>query len=318
MIRVSTGARLHFGLFDVKAPFGGVGLMIDQPRTVVSIHAADRFSNYPANVDRVVEIVRRVAQRLESPHRWQAASLPNCCITIESAADAHCGLGSGTQLALTVAVALNEFFSLDLSRDELVFEIAARGRKSAIGSIGFFNGGLIAEAGGALSCETPSAWTRAELPERWRIVLSCPTSPDASISGEAERAAFEQLAPATSSQRSGLVQLSEQILHFGSTGDFERFCHSVADFNRRSGDLFAPHQGGSYNGPAVCELIQRLQSLGCVGVGQSSWGPTVFACCQNDDEALRLCYSLGDVQCRIVKPQPTGYVLERSPNTSCK
>ena len=43
------------------------------------------------------------------------------------------------------------------------------------------------------------------------------------------------------------------------------------------GEVFAPHQGGAYasaRGEAIAEFARRH---GAAGVGQSSWGPTVFA-----------------------------------------
>jgi predicted sugar kinase len=41
--------------------------------------------------------------------------------------------------------------------------------------------------------------------------------------------------------------------------------------------LFASVQGGSYNGLEVASTIATLQAMGVQGVGQSSWGPGVFA-----------------------------------------
>ena len=49
------------------------------------------------------------------------------------------------------------------------------------------------------------------------------------------------------------------------------------ELNARAGDAFAAAQGGRYAAPAVTALVARLRGLGVKGVGQSSWGPTVFA-----------------------------------------
>jgi predicted sugar kinase len=35
-------------------------------------------------------------------------------------------------------------------------------------------------------------------------------------------------------------------------------------------------------------VIDELREMGAVGVGQSSWGPTVFAMCRDADEAEHL------------------------------
>jgi len=321
-VRVSIGARLHFGLFDVKSPFGGVGMMVDHPRTTVTVSHANSFETKPCSVDRLTEIAQRVAKKL--PESRLQGGLPKCKVTIEAAADSHCGLGSGTQLSLAATVALSEFFRLEISRDELVFSLAARGRRSSIGSIGFFAGGLIAESGtipngGFASLpKTSTGWKRTTLPEDWRVVLACPKSDSTCVYGEAEGAAFATLQAATPEHRSDLVKLSEVILGASAMGDFDEFCLSVGKFNRLSGELFSMIQGGCYNGQAVNQLVKRLEALGAEGAGQSSWGPSVFGFCKTEDEAKAICDSLDEIACRVVKPTRIGYSLERIPSTSCK
>lgn len=315
-IRVTTGSRLHFGLFDVKPPFGGVGLMVDHPRTRIVVDTADSFEVRPCHVDRIAEIASRVAQRL--PIAMTTAGMPNCKVIVESAADPHRGLGSGTQLALATALAMSEFFSLKLSRQQLVQEVSLRGRRSSIGSIGFFEGGLIAENGRDRSYQPCSGWRQQILPEAWRIVLASPPVDAVGVSGEAEGAAFAALAPASREHRAELVRLSEEMMRASEAADFDAFSALVAKFNARSGELFAAHQGGCFNGEAVRTLVDRIMALGVRGVGQSSWGPTVFALCENEIAATRLSQSLDDIHCRVVKPQSAGYELSRSPSTSCK
>ena len=52
---------------------------------------------------------------------------------------------------------------------------------------------------------------------------------------------------------------------------------AIGEIQRRVGDYFAPAQGGRYASPAVAAVVARLRARGVRGVGQSSWGPTVFA-----------------------------------------
>ena len=59
--------------------------------------------------------------------------------------------------------------------------------------------------------------------------------------------------------------------------DLNAFGEALYEFNARAGDAFAPAQGGRYSGPAVANCVARLRARGITGVGQSSWGPTVFA-----------------------------------------
>lgn len=316
-VRVSTGSRLHFGLFDVKAPFGGVGMMIDHPRTTVSVSHSEHFVVHPCQVDRITEIAKRLALHL-SPELTNKG-LPRCALAVETAAEPHCGLGSGTQLSLAVSVALVQWFGLhQLSRDTLISEIASRGRRSLIGSIGFFEGGLISEEGTALSYEDRKNWNRADVPEAWRVLLVHPRSDGGGVCGEAEGAAFASLPAAEPAYRARLAGSGREILHWAAQSNFSAFSQTVARFNAMSGQLFAAHQGGCYNGAAVTSLVERIRGLGVEGVGQSSWGPTVFAFCDSHEMALTLKQDLADMACRIVGLQASGYWLERSPSTSCK
>ncbi len=70
--------------------------------------------------------------------------------------------------------------------------------------------------------------------------------------------------------------------------DLAAFGEALYDFNRRVGEMFAPWQGGLYAHPRSAELVKALRSAGVHGVGQSSWGPTVYAVVPVD-QALELC-----------------------------
>ncbi len=66
-VRIETGSRLHFGLLDTVDPFGGVGVMIEQPVTEVVVSPSDRFVCDHQDRTRIREIVQRVAEFAESP-----------------------------------------------------------------------------------------------------------------------------------------------------------------------------------------------------------------------------------------------------------
>lgn len=303
-VSVRTGARLHFGLLDTRAPFGGIGVMIDRPLTCVRVSAADRFDAGDVQPQRLSAIAGRLSQCYLGATDCQ--SLPRCAIGVLSKAPSHSGLGSGTQLALATATALATHFGLQLSRAELVGTLAGRGNRSAIGSLGFFEGGLISEDGMADDYLATPHWRRAEMPAQWRIVLARPQQFDRPVSGEAEGSAFASLAPAPPRTRNELVRLGEKIITAAEAADFDSFAAALTRFNRSSGALFAPQQGGCYNGPAVTKLVQQMQQAGARGYGQSSWGPTVFAFCASLDSARLLCERLGEAVVTIARPRLCG------------
>jgi predicted sugar kinase len=47
-------------------------------------------------------------------------------------------------------------------------------------------------------------------------------------------------------------------------------------------------QGGEYASAEIADLIADVRACGVRGVGQSSWGPTVFAVVGDSDTALSL------------------------------
>jgi len=58
--------------------------------------------------------------------------------------------------------------------------------------------------------------------------------------------------------------------------DLVSFGEAVSELQERVGNHFSPAQGGSYARPAVESLVRFLKSEGLNGVGQSSWGPTIY------------------------------------------
>jgi len=64
--------------------------------------------------------------------------------------------------------------------------------------------------------------------------------------------------------------------------DLPAFGEALFEFNRRSGGLFQTVQGSEYGSPEGADMIGRLRGMGLRGVGQSSWGPTLFAIAEPD------------------------------------
>lgn len=308
-VRIETGSRLHFGLLDTVDPFGGVGVMIEQPVTEVVVSPSDRFVCDHQDRTRIREIVRRVAEFA------RLTDLPKCHVEVKSRSPAHCGLGSGTQLSLAVAEAVCRALSICCEPTSIACEMAMRGQRSAVGVHGYFGGGLIFEC-----AEEPSALNavrgRVELPNHWCVGLFRPSDEVKKVSGEFEREQFANLLSAGREARSALIRIvSSQILKAAEQGDFPAFASAVHRFNYESGKLFEAVQGGPYNGPAVTRVIERLIDRGALGVGQSSWGPGVFAWFESQREAEALAQSLPpDVTVvAITRPRNQPRTLQESP-----
>jgi beta-RFAP synthase len=131
---------------------------------------------------------------------------------------------------------------------------------------------------------------RVSFPSEWRVVLVTPREAPG-LHGAAELEAFSHLAA-----QSGATARTEALCRLVLLGmlpalaeaDLTAFGESLYDFNARAGEAFAEVQGGVYSGPRVAECVEFLRGQGVRGVGQSSWGPTVFAVVGDEDRAADL------------------------------
>lgn len=248
--------------------------MVDGPAVHLSVTAADRLQTAGPLADRAHDFACRWAQSAGIPAE---PSGPACRIEIRTAAPEHSGLGVGTQLALAVAAALTAWFDRPPLPPAELAQSVGRGRRSAVGTYGFATGGLIVERGRLPDEPISPLECRVPLPESWRFVLIQPRA-DAGLSGAAEQTAFDQLPAVPEAVTAQLwSELHQRMLPAVRAADFAQFSDSVYRYGRLAGLCFAPVQGGPYNGPRLARLVDLIRELGVAGVGQSSWGPTLFA-----------------------------------------
>lgn len=282
MIRITAPSRLHFGLFHIPSEqdrhaavmprqYGGIGLMIDKPGVEVSIASSKTWSANGPGADRALAFAQEFMR--QNPDTQKTFAL-----TVERCAAEHVGLGTGTQLALAVAKALA--IALD-KPDWSAAELArrtGRGLRSAIGVHGFERGGLIVDGGRGLHSAVAPLVARHEFPSEWAILLLVPGMAQG-IHGDQERAALAHLAKCQTDRATDalcrLVLL--EILPALVERDLPAFGEALYEFNRRVGAMFSPWQGGIYAHPRTEALVSWLRNQGIKGVGQSSWGPAVFA-----------------------------------------
>lgn len=302
MIQVRTPSRLHFGLLSLAAEgepwpnlqgeatlrrrrFGGVGLMVREPGVRVRAVLADGWSAEGPLAERALATARRVVECL-CRERGDSPG-PPLRLCVERAAPEHVGLGTGTQLGLAVARALTLAWGVEAAVEDLA-RWAGRGLRSALGVHGFERGGLVVDAGKQSSRGLAPLAARLDFPAEWRVVLAIAPETAAGMHGREEREAFAQLTeyPESLARTDALCRLVLLgLLPALAERDLDAFGEALFDFNQRAGEAFASVQGGTYAGRAVTELVAFLRGRGVRGVGQSSWGPTVFAVVGDPDEA---------------------------------
>lgn len=323
-VRVSTGGRLHFGFTNLSLSherlYGGLGVALREPRTVVTAAPADGVS---CADDDAREYVQRAVSLLD---------VSGVRVRVERRLPRHIGVGSGTQLALATLTAVARAHGVDPAVRDLAPELG-RGGRSGVGVATFERGGFVLDAGHPTARFTTSRpadgdWTVPpvaavhRVPDHWRFLLVLPDL-DSGRSGETEdasmRAAVERADPSLSNRIAGV--LTRQVLPAIATGNAERFGSAVEEVGRLNGAWYADEQGGTYR-PPVGQLVATLsETSGVFGAGQSSWGPAVYGVTDaaNADRAREagvdaLAASDVDGTVRVVRGRNRGAVVDRAEN----
>ncbi len=293
MIRIVAPSRLHFGLLHVPTVgeppglrhFGGVGLMIQQPGIALTVDFADVWSASGPSADRALTVAQWFMEQYPLEQRRPLK------IIVESCPAEHVGLGVGTQLSMATADATCRLLTGAVHTADELAKLAGRGERSRIGVEGYRTGGLLLDGGQNPARPGSSAILhRTAFPDSWRVLL-LQLHTGTRWHGDRECHAFarprDPVANLRTTERLCRLALLG-ILPALQEADLTAFGESVYEFNRAAGEAFTADQGGPYCCESVAELITWLRATGVAGVGQSSWGPTVFAMFENEAAARNL------------------------------
>ncbi len=283
---VEAPARLHFGVLDLAGRlgrhFGGLGAAIPCPSLLLEATRGSGLSASGPDSERALEFARKFV----SVYRLPAAVR----LVVHRAIPTHAGLGSGTQLGLSVARALARLHGVEASTLELATAVA-RGKRSAIGTWAFMLGGFIVEGGRRIGTgDIAPLLARYEIPASWRCVVAVPRGPRG-LSGEAEASAFDRLplpADRDVERVSHLVLM--QLLPALVEGDLPSFGDALSAVQRITGGWFAGQQGGIFAPGPTQQLVTDMAGWGAVGVGQSSWGPAAYGLVDSEEAAAGLAH----------------------------
>ena len=279
-VTIRTPARLHFALIDLNGSLGridgSIGLAINDPHFEIVATPADQIQIESTQYkERAVTILKRLQAEYSVPgiHLQLATEIPP-----------HSGFGSGTQLALGIAQAVNTLYDLNLGVADLA-QAVGRGGTSGIGITAFERGGFILDGGhrypdqkssflpssAAGNVPAPPLLLRHPFPD-WDLLIVLPRCTH--ISGETEIQLFKTLCPqprSTAEQLSHLILLQllpaifeEDRYAFGSA------INNIQTFGWKKVEIDA--QGG-----VLQQTLDFLREAGAVGAGISSWGPAIFA-----------------------------------------
>ncbi len=287
-IRIACPSRLHLGLIDLNGEIGridgGTGIALEYPRTIIYGKKSDRLEvecpDDPTVVSRAEEAARAVMER----YNLSAAK-----IVVEERPFAHMGLGSATQLLVGIAEVLCSLAEHPVSCAELA-SVVNRGGTSGIGVASFEHGGFIVDGGhkfrttdttNSKSEFSPSSAMRGLMPPPilvrydfpdWDILVCIPAGEK--TAGIREVQIFKVVCPVPLEEvrkicHLVLLKMMPAVLEC----DLESFGEAVEESQKYGFKKFE-FRAQSHN---VVECMDFIKKNGGIGVGMSSWGPTVFA-----------------------------------------
>ncbi|MTI63640.1 beta-ribofuranosylaminobenzene 5'-phosphate synthase family protein [Methylophaga sp.] len=298
-VTVRAPARLHLGFLDLNASigrrFGSIGLAVASHHTKLSISPADVLQIEGDGLlsethGRLENIYQRFYQTLGQyiPENKRPVS-----IRVHELIPEHAGLGSGTQLALTLGTALSHLHRLDINTTELAKNLG-RGKRSGIGIATFDLGGFVIDGGLKPDQTVPPMLMHHAYPEPWRVVMVMDPHHQG-IHGQHEKQAFGRLPTFPLENSRAICHLTlMQLLPSLSERDINSFGSALTEIQKLIGDHFASAQGGRYTSPLVAACLQEAQKLGHTGIAQSSWGPTGCIFVSNQSEADLLIQQLNE------------------------
>ena len=301
-IEIRAHGRIHFGLVEISESepncFGGIGLMIEHSEAViqgtVGICQSGQLkiegdSYWTPRID-------AISQQWLQTHEH----LPIQSVTVINSPLPHQGLGSGTQVASSIAALLisgHEMLS-GFERDALarcpqtsmqaISQLGQRGKRSHIGLRGFLEGGFVIDNGkhfaAARDLSLSSRTERFEFPDWPVIVIQDRTSVGDFGTNESEM--FDRCKQHCNPNRIPMLQLIHQeILPAIQANDWDQWNVALGRYGQWAGMIFEIVQGGIYRTTNIAKTIEVANSLGLLGTVQSSWGPAVCAIAKDEEHA---------------------------------
>lgn len=287
-LKLHTHSRLAFGLIDMNGEIGrvegGLGLALQRPCLALRARRADTV-----RIDGPAPVADGTRRKFEAMtqvfrERYDSGGIEVC---LEETIPGHCGLGSGTQLALAFGQAMNLLYDLKLTMPE-IGRIAQRGGTSGIGCAAFETGGFLADGGhrfggpngkqvfapssGSAGFEAPPILFQSNLPSSWRVVLALPSA-GVITHGDEERALFLKHCPIPAEEAAQAARLALlKVLPAVMEADLQSFGAGIEAMQRYG---LKRIQIARQN-EQVRATMDEMRRLGLQGVGMSSWGPTLF------------------------------------------
>jgi len=296
-VTVTSPSRLHFTLIDLNGELGrvdaGIGVALNEPSLKIRVYRIDSESE-TENPDEVLPILKRIRERIEPELK--------CSYKVEilRALPHHVGLGSRTQLSLSVAKAISVLEHREFTTYELA-KLVGRGGTSGIGTAAFDHGGFILDGGhlfrrgggagvkhsflpsSASEVPPPPVLFQHPLPEDWFFVLAIPRV-KRGAHGSEEIEIFRRNCPIRATEVEKLCRLIlMRILPSVIEKDIYTFGESLSMIQQIG---FKKIEVGLQH-HIIRELFDFFATH-ALGYGMSSFGPTTYGIVKGESRAREL------------------------------
>ncbi len=299
-IRITTPCRIHLSLIDENGYTnridGGIGLMLDRPNVVfeASNHAEEFKIEAHKYYRESIEVINEKASKVFKTFN---ISNKNFHFSLKRYYPSHVGLGSKTQLSLAIATAIMKLKQINNISIKKLTKLMERGGTSGIGWRGFESGGFIVDAGhdfglgkeketylpSSASTSADPALTifRHPIPEHWRFVLVIPNVKKGAY-GDEEVSIFHKHAPIPKNE---VNEVSHQILMKIIPGILKKDIICFGEGLKRIQSIGFKKIEIDLQHDIVKKILNFFEHLGLKAYGMSSFGPSVVAITESDEEA---------------------------------
>lgn len=278
---IRAGARLHLGLVKInqKPEYIAAGFCLEEPFCEIEAKRSSAFRVPGEDADRIKTAIRNVCAFTDSPLKYSArlaTSLPY-----------HSGLGSGTRHTLCAGKAICLLENKKIPAVKLA-RITGRGTRSMMGTALFAKGGFALDIAGEI--------LRLSVPRPWRVVV---IQPDIRRAGHAfthgpNETSLMSQTPACSARQARLLidSVTCGMIAGIEENDYLAFEKSLERLQASAIKLFGRFQEGAASSENGRKILRHLRRIGVRAVGQSSWGPTLFAVLPSQSSADTLAEKL--------------------------
>jgi len=264
---------------DLGRVDGSLGLALTNPRLTITVSPATTLTT-----NMFPELARLALERLNNHYGLHKG----LSIEVLESYPQHVGLGSTTQILLSIGAAYNALYDRNATVRELA-RIVGRGGTSGIGVAAFETGGFILDAGHSFgpgkdkerflpssesTAPPPPVLFRTDLPDDWVFDVIIPES-SSGLFGKAELDFFQHNCPVAPRETCHIAHVVlSSILPGAVDRDIATFARGInllatLGFKRKETDRQEQW---------LKQLIETLGNLtaGSAAVGISSFGPTLF------------------------------------------